>query len=122
MTLHPADGLALLPGPAGERFAVLLRHGSLVLELYAPRGHDSQQPHTRDELYVVLSGHGRFDDGGVVAPFAPGDAIFVPAHRPHRFIEFSSDFAAWVMFYGPAGGETAPPLQTLAEGFNEGNS
>jgi mannose-6-phosphate isomerase-like protein (cupin superfamily) len=104
---HPPDGLARVPGPAGERFAVLLRHGSLVLELYAPRGRDLQLPHTRDELYVVVSGHGQFDIGGDVQSFAPGDALFVPAHRPHRFVDFSDDFAAWVVFYGPEGGE--PP-------------
>ena len=41
-----------LPGPAGERFAVALERGSLSIELYAPRGSDPQQPHTRDEVYV----------------------------------------------------------------------
>ena len=87
------------------RFEVVLRHGSLVLELYAPRGTDTQQPHTRDEVYVVVSGQGRFDNGGIVSAFTTGDALFVPAHQPHRFISFSDDFAVWVMFYGPEGGE-----------------
>lgn len=26
-------------------------------------------------------------------------------NKPHRFIEFSDDFATWVLFYGPEGGE-----------------
>ncbi len=32
-------------------------------------------------------------------------ALFVPAHATHRFEEFTDDFAAWVVFWGPQGGE-----------------
>ena len=105
MTLHPADWLSRLPGPGGARYIRALRHGSMELELYAPRGTDAQQPHARDELYVVVSGQGRFGLDGVVTPFAAGDALFVPAFTPHHFIDFSDDFATWVIFYGPVGGE-----------------
>ena len=38
MTLHPADWLARLPGAGGARYVRALRHGSMELELYAPRG------------------------------------------------------------------------------------
>jgi hypothetical protein len=31
--------------------------------------------------------------------------LFVAADQPHRFEDFSEDFAAWVFFYGPDGGE-----------------
>ena len=112
MTLHPEDWLARLPGPPhalwpdGARAVLALQHGSMALELYAPRGHDPQQPHTRDELYVVIAGHGFFDNGGDVRACRSGDAIFVPAGRPHRFLDFSDDFATWVVFYGPEGGES----------------
>jgi len=51
--------MTLLPGPAGERSVPLFEHGSLIVKLYAPRGHDPQTPHTRDELYVVAQGHAR---------------------------------------------------------------
>jgi mannose-6-phosphate isomerase-like protein (cupin superfamily) len=37
----------------------------------------------------------------------PGDVLFVPAGATHRFENFSPDFATWVMFYGPPGGEVA---------------
>jgi mannose-6-phosphate isomerase-like protein (cupin superfamily) len=100
-----ADALARLPGPAGERFAPVLEHGSLVVEIYAPRGVDPQQPHTRDELYVVMSGSGRFVNGGERHPFGPGDVLFVPAGVTHRFEDFTEDLTAWVVFYGPEGGE-----------------
>lgn len=39
--------------------------------------------------------------------FAPGDVLFVPAGVKHRFADFSADFATWVFFYGPEGGEAA---------------
>jgi mannose-6-phosphate isomerase-like protein (cupin superfamily) len=113
MTLNPNTWLAQLPGPPnalwpqGARSVAALRHGSLELKLYAPRGSDPQQPHTRDEVYVVVAGHGVFDNGGVRTPFSTGDALFVPAGRSHRFVEFSEDFATWVVFYGPEGGEAA---------------
>jgi mannose-6-phosphate isomerase-like protein (cupin superfamily) len=75
------------------------------VEIYAPRGIDPQQPHTRDELYVVMRGSGVFVNGDTRHAFAPGDVLFVPAGVTHRFEDFSDDFATWVMFYGPEGGE-----------------
>ena len=56
--LTVADALAKLPGPEGERYVELFRHGTLSVELYAPRGDDPQTPHTRDEVYVVVAGAG----------------------------------------------------------------
>ena len=100
-----AEAHARLALEKTQRFVELFRHGTLSIELYAPRGTDPQQPHTRDELYVVASGSGEFVCDGRRERFGPGDAIFVAAHRPHRFEHFSDDFAAWVMFYGPEGGE-----------------
>jgi mannose-6-phosphate isomerase-like protein (cupin superfamily) len=106
-----AEGLRRLPGPGGERFVSLFRHGTLELELYAPRGSDPQQPHRRDELYVVVSGSGTFLNGGERAPFGPGDALFVAAGVVHRFENFSDDLVVWVVFYGPDGGEAADPRE-----------
>lgn len=105
--LTVAQALARLPGPAGERFVELFRHGTLSVELYAPRGTDPQQPHTRDEVYVVVEGQGAFRNGPDHHPFERGDVLFVAAGADHRFEEFSDDFAAWVFFYGPEGGEPA---------------
>jgi mannose-6-phosphate isomerase-like protein (cupin superfamily) len=85
----------------------MFSHGTLELKLYAPRGHDPQQPHGRDEVYVVVAGHGRFRCGDRISDFAAGDALFVPAGVEHRFVEFSADLQTWVVFYGPEGGEAA---------------
>jgi mannose-6-phosphate isomerase-like protein (cupin superfamily) len=99
------EALARLPTADGNRFTVVFEHGTLALELYAPRGHDPQKPHTRDELYVVVAGRGTFVLEGTRKPFETGDALFAPAGAVHRFEDFSDDLAVWVMFYGTEGGE-----------------
>lgn len=100
------EALNRLPGPQGERSVSLFEHGSLVVKLYAPRGHDPQTPHSRDEIYVVAQGSGEFLCAGTRQNFSPNDVLFAAAGVEHRFENFSDDFAVWVMFYGPEGGET----------------
>ena len=100
-----ADALSRLPGAKGEPFAVVFEHGTLSVEIFAPRGADTQQPHTRDEVYVVARGSGEFVNEGARQRVSAGDFLFVPARGPHRFENFSEDFAVWVFFYGPEGGE-----------------
>jgi len=100
-----ADALARVPTPEGKRFVEVLSHGSLAVEIYAPRGSDPQTPHSRDEVYVILRGRGEFLRGTERVRFAPGDVLFAPAGAAHRFEGFSDDFATWVFFYGPEGGE-----------------
>ena len=108
-----ADLLQRLPGPRtanwpeGERFTEAFARGTLVVELYAPKGIDTQKPHTRDEVYFVVSGNGEFVVGGERAHFVAGDALFAAAGVMHRFENFSADFVTWVVFYGPQGGEKA---------------
>jgi mannose-6-phosphate isomerase-like protein (cupin superfamily) len=86
-------------------YGVLLEHGTLELGYYRPLGIDDQQPHEQDEIYIVHKGSGDFLLGEERIAFAPGDALFVPAGVEHRFVEFTKDFGAWVVFYGPEGGE-----------------
>ena len=100
-----SEAMEKLPGSSGERFVKVLEHGTLDIEIYAPRGTDPQKPHTRDEIYVVVSGRGEFRNGTKFERFGPGDVLFVPAHVDHRFEAFTEDLVVWVMFYGPEGGE-----------------
>lgn len=104
--LNPREALGRLPTPEGKRFAPTLSHGTLSVEIYAPRGTDPQLPHTRDEISVIVSGRGDFVLDEERRAFAPGDVLFAPAGAVHRFEGFFDDFAAWVFFYGPEGGET----------------
>lgn len=102
-----ADALDAIPTRDGRLYAELFRHGTLTVEIYAPKGTDMQQPHTRDELYVVAAGRGWFSVGGRRQQFGPGDALFAAAGEAHRFEDFTEDLLTWVIFYGPEGGERA---------------
>lgn len=100
-----SDALRRLPGPQGEHNVALFEHGSLVVKLSQPRGPDLQTAHSRDELYVVAQGRGEFVGGGTRRSVSPNDVLFASAGTEHRFENFSEDFAVWVFFYGPEGGE-----------------
>ena len=104
--LTPQAALATLARSEGRLpFVELFAHGSLSVEIYKPLDQDLQTPHTRDEVYVVVSGSGDFVNDGVRRPFHAGELLFVPAGIEHRFENFNDDFATWVIFYGPEGGE-----------------
>lgn len=75
--------------------------GEITIGMYAPINVDTQIPHDRDELYVVISGHGLFKCGGREFSFKQGDILHVPAFVPHFFSTFSADSKLWVIFYGP---------------------
>lgn len=90
-----------LPPPEGRRSAEVFRDRDLEVRLYAPKGSDAQTPHDRDEIYIVTAGTAGYRLGETVRPVAAGDLLFAAAHAPHRFEDFSDDFAAWVVFYGP---------------------
>ncbi len=91
--------------PPETRFVVPLRHGTMSVEVYAPIGEDRQSPHRQDELYIVISGTSEFVRGEERVAVAPQDVLFVPAGEVHRFENFTPDFATWVVFWGPDGGE-----------------
>lgn len=90
---------ALEKHAAGAPFVQLMDENKFTVEWYAPQGIDAQTPHLEDELYIVASGRGIFQNGGQTVPFSSGDVLFVPAGQEHRFTEFSNDFATWVVFF-----------------------
>ncbi len=106
-----SDVLSQIPGPRtaewpdGEPFADLLRHGSMSVEIFAPRGQDHQTPHEKDELYLIKSGNAAFFLREQAYSVSAGDVLFVPAEAPHHFEKISDDFVTWVVFWGPVGGE-----------------
>ena len=99
------EALTLGPPPSGNLAVPIFSHGTLEVEMYTPVDHDPQTPHTRDEIYIVARGTGTFCDGDNRVAVKPGSFIFVPAGQEHRFEDFTPDFATWVAFYGPEGGE-----------------
>lgn len=99
------SALERLTEAGGQRFTTIFKHGSLLVEVYAPRGRDPQQTHTHDEIYFVASGTGEYVCGGSRQVFGPTDLLFAAAGVEHRFENFSDDLTVWVIFYGPEGGE-----------------
>ena len=105
------DLLAKLPGPAtrdwpeGEPFTSALKHGTMSVEVFAPRGKDNQSPHDQDELYFVVSGEAEFIHEHQRFTTKAGDVLFVPAGDLHHFEKISDDFVTWVVFWGTKGGE-----------------
>jgi mannose-6-phosphate isomerase-like protein (cupin superfamily) len=93
-----AEALSKGPPPPGNLAVPVFAHGSLEIELYTPKDHDPQQPHGRDEVYLVIRGSGVFFDGERRHSVTPGSFLFVAAGQPHRFEDFSEDFAVWVFF------------------------
>jgi mannose-6-phosphate isomerase-like protein (cupin superfamily) len=92
-------------GNGGAPYWQGLSHGTMRTLLFKPKGRDVQQPHGQDEIYIVHSGSGTFSKSGEMQPVQAGDVIFVEAGAEHRFETFSDDFATWVIFWGPEGGE-----------------
>jgi mannose-6-phosphate isomerase-like protein (cupin superfamily) len=104
-----SEALAMGPPPDDNLAVPVFAHGSLEVEIYSPDTQDKQRPHTRDEIYVVARGEGWFFDGEGRRRVVPGTFVFVAAGQVHRFEDFSEDFAVWVAFYGPSGGEKGAP-------------
>lgn len=96
--------------PDGYPASEAMVHGTMTLEVFAPRGEDRQTPHRQDELYIVAAGTSDFFNSGETIPVKAGDALFVRAGAEHRFIGMSDDFVTWVVFWGPEGGEAPAPV------------
>jgi mannose-6-phosphate isomerase-like protein (cupin superfamily) len=91
------SALKRLSEAGGQRFTTIFKHGSLLVEVYAPRGRDPQQTHTHDEIYFVASGTGEYVCGDSRQTFAPTDLLFAAAGVEHRFENFTDDLTVWVI-------------------------
>ena len=94
------------PAPGeGVHWVEHLRVDALSLGIYSiPAGAvDDQDPHTEDEIYVVVSGRGAFEAGGERVAVGPGSTLYVPAREPHRFVDVTEDLAVVVVFAPPEG-------------------
>ncbi len=49
---------------------------------------DRQQPHSDDEVYIVLEGTGTLEVEGERVDLRVGHAVFVPAGAEHRFVGY----------------------------------
>ena len=110
--MHWADVLSQIPGPNGEHSVSRLQHGTLNLKLSAPVSPSDETPHDQDEVYIIVRGRGFLRREKTCDPFAPGDALFVPAGAQHQFEDFTDDLLVWVVFFGPPGGAAAAQERT----------
>ena len=63
-------------------------------------------PHAKDELYVVIAGTGTFVHGEAALALRAGRCVCSCARESCTASRISAaDFATWVFFYGPEGGE-----------------
>lgn len=91
--------------PPDRRFTYPIRRGTMRAGVYAPPGHDDQTSHDQDELYIIACGTARFIKQDQTVTVKAQDLLFVEAGVDHRFVDMSVDFATWVVFWGPPGGE-----------------
>jgi mannose-6-phosphate isomerase-like protein (cupin superfamily) len=88
-------------------YSEFLRVAALSLGLYR---HDvgasvPQQPHTEDEVYLVISGRGVIAIAGTDHAVTSGSVAFVPAGAAHHFHTVTEELQVLVVF-APAEGTT----------------
>jgi len=100
-----AAGRFAAPDASGATYEEHLRRADLSIGTYCLRmgAADPQSPHDEDEVYVVMSGRGRFTGGDQTVDVSAGSVFFVPAEEAHRFHDITEDLAVLV-FFGPAEG------------------
>jgi mannose-6-phosphate isomerase-like protein (cupin superfamily) len=88
---------------AGRPYLEFLRSETFELGLYelAAGSEDTQKPHDEDEIYVVMSGRGRFVVDGDDLSVGPGTVLFVEKHAVHRFHSIEEDLSIVVAFSPP---------------------
>ena len=106
------QALSQLPGPNGESFVSVFKHGTMIVEILAPPSPSPLPPHTQDEVYIVVRGTGELVNDGTRTRIGPGDFLFVPAGVEHHFENFTDELTIWIIFYGPEGGEAAAPIDS----------
>jgi mannose-6-phosphate isomerase-like protein (cupin superfamily) len=75
-----------------------LSTGLYVLEAGAT---DPQEPHTEDEVYIVMQGKGKIKVADEVFPVSTGSIVYVAANVEHRFFEIKERLEVLV-FFAPA--------------------
>jgi mannose-6-phosphate isomerase-like protein (cupin superfamily) len=96
VSLAQALALPRTPGRSSE----ILIDGDMEIRFAAKPRSGPQEPHLRDEFYVIARGHGRYRYEGKLSEVGAGDMCFAAAHAPHGFEDITEDFCVWVMFYG----------------------
>lgn len=61
---------------------------------------DTQQPHSFDEIYYIISGKGTIEIDGIKNNVNPGKIIYIPKKVPHSFHAISDKIIALYVISG----------------------
>src|SRR4051812_50031489 len=81
---------------------------SLGMSVWPAGGEDTQQPHTEDEVYVVMAGRGVIRVADEDRPGKPGAGVYVGAGGEHR-LPPGEDDPPLPLFWAPPYGSPPPP-------------
>jgi mannose-6-phosphate isomerase-like protein (cupin superfamily) len=86
----------------GRRYLEFLQAPTLSVGVYhlAVGQPDPQGPHTRDEVYYVLSGRAALQVAEERQAAGPGAVVYVAAGVDHRFHDITEDLRVLVVFTG----------------------
>ena len=87
-------------GGESNHWIVHMNSDALSLGTYSipAGGTDDQEPHTEDEVYVVVRGHGRLVSETGESEIGPGSVIYVQAREHHQFTDVTEDLSVVVVF------------------------
>ncbi len=105
MDAFELERLVSTAGEKGTLYYEFLRVPSLSMGVYQLKvgAQDPQTPHTEDEAYFVVRGHGFLHVGSEDRRVGPGFVVFVRAGVEHRFHDITDDMVILVCF-APAEG------------------
>ncbi|MCY7341159.1 MAG: cupin domain-containing protein [Pseudonocardia sp.] len=100
MQVLRAAGFFAVPEGAPNQYREHLRAPAMSVGTYCipVGGKDGQEPHTEDEIYVVVRGHARLVGESGEVEVGPGSVVYVPACELHQFTEVTDDLSVVVMF------------------------
>ena len=94
------DALTTRQAQLGRPYLEFLRVPALSAGLYvlSAGATDRQKPHSEDEVYVVMSGRGRFRAGDEDREVGAGEVIYVRRGVEHRFHAVEAELRVLVLF------------------------
>ena len=92
--------LAAARAGTGRSYHEFLRRPALSAGLYvlAPGDPTDQEPHTEDEVYVVLAGQAAIEVAGERRDVAAGSVVYVERAVEHRFVDVVEELQVLVLF------------------------
>ena len=87
----------------GQLYLEFLRVPDLSTGLYVLEAgaSDPQEPHTEDEVYIVMKGKAKISVANEIYPVTVGSVVYVQANIEHRFFDIEERLEVLV-FFAPA--------------------